>query len=460
VNDIHSGLNPTRVARVERPASVEALREALARARRERLSVAVCAGRHAMGGQQFATNGVLIDASPLGRVLEFDREAGQIEVEAGIQWPQLIESLLRIQRDSDAPGWGIAQKQTGADRLSLGGALAANAHGRGLSLRPMVADVEAFTLMDARGDLHRCSRESNPELFRLAIGGYGLFGVMTSVRLRLARRRKLERVVELVEVGDVERRFGERIREGYLFGDWQYSTALESDHGLRRGVFACYRPVADDVPIPAAQRELGVEDWAELLALSHNGRDQVYERYTRHYLATSGQIYWSDTHQESVYLDDYHRLLAAELGPASTGSEMISEVYVRRAELASFLGEVREDLLRNRVELIYGTVRLIEPDVETFLPWARERYACVIFNFHTQHDPAALEKTAEDFRRLIDRGLERGGSYFLTYHRWARRHQVLAAYPELPEFLRRKRDFDPGELFQSDWYRHHRAMLG
>ena len=37
--------------------------------------------------------------------------------------------------------------------------------------------------------------------------------------------------------------------------------------------------------------------------------------------------------------------------------------------------------------MIYGTVRLIERDDETFLAWARDRYACVIFNLHVEHTP-------------------------------------------------------------------------
>ena len=52
-----------------------------------------------------------------------------------------------------------------------------------------------------------------------------------------------------------------------------------------------------------------------------------------------------------------------------------------------------------------------------------------------------------------------GGSYFLTYHRWARREQVEAAYPQFAEFLRRKVQHDPQERFQSDWWRHYRTMF-
>ena len=105
-----------------------------------------------------------------------------VEAEAGIQWPELVDGLIAMQK-GQAPPWGIVQKQTGADRLTLGGALGANIHGRGLKLRPVIGDVESFTLMDADGSLRTCSRSENSELFRLAIGGYGLFGVVTRVRL-------------------------------------------------------------------------------------------------------------------------------------------------------------------------------------------------------------------------------------------------------------------------------------
>ncbi len=54
---------------------------------------------------------------------------------------------------------------------------------------------------------------------------------------------------------------------------------------------------------------------------------------------------------------------------------------------------------------------------------------------------------------------KRGGSYFLTYHRWAFPRQLEACYPQIREFFAQKRDQDPDELFQSDWYRHYRDAL-
>ena len=298
-----------------------------------------------------------------------------------------------------------------------------------------------------------------PELFSLAIGGYGLFGPIASVRLRLAPRRKIERVVEIVDTADLARRFEERIQAGFLFGDCQYSTDLGGESLLRQGVFSCYRPAPDDTPVPERHRQLSEQDWLDLISLGHVDRARAFQEYSSYYLSTSGQIYWSDTHQLSTYIDDYHTALAARLGDLSTGAEMITEIYVPRDAIFPFLEAVRADFLAHDVNLIYGTIRLIEPDRDTFLPWAKQGWACVIFNLHTQTDGSALRKTQMDFLRLIDRGIAFGGSYFLTYHRWARRDQVIACYPELPEFLRLKHSYDPEERFQSEWYRHYREMF-
>ena len=459
VNDIHSGLNRTRVRSIVRPESVEALRTVIAESRAAGRAVAVAGGRHAMGGQQFAADSVLLDTSRLNRVLNFDAGRGEVEVEAGIQWPELVNHLIEAQRGRRLQ-FGIVQKQTGADRLSLGGALAANVHGRGLALKPIINDVESFDLVDARGEVVRCSRGENPELFGLAVGGYGLFGVIARVTLRLAPRRKLRRVVRLIDLRDLMPAFEERVAAGFLYGDFQFMTDAAAEGFLRRGVFSCYEPVPDDAPEPQGHKELSAGEWRQLLYLAHADRRRAFESYAAHYLATDGQLYWSDTHQLSVYLDDYHRELDERLGAPHRGSEMITEVYVPRGELARFMEASRADFRARGTEPVYGTVRLIEKDDESFLAWAGERYACVVFNLHVAHTRAGIERARADFRRLIDRAVAHGGSYYLTYHRWATREQVSACYPQFPEFLRLKRRHDAAETFQSDWYRHYKALFG
>jgi FAD/FMN-containing dehydrogenase len=458
VNDVHSQLNRTRVRRILQPSSLAALQEAVRDARASGVPLCIAGGRHAMGGQQFAQDAALIDMSSMKRVLRFDAEAGLIEVEAGIEWPDLVDWLLAEQQGRDRQ-WGIIQKQTGADRLSLGGALAANVHGRGLSFKPIIADVESFVLVDADGNPCTCSRTENAELFRLAIGGYGLFGIIAAVTLRLSPRRKLERTVEITTVERSISAIDQRIGEGYLYGDFQFSTDARSDGFLRDGVFSLYRPVPPETPIPGTQQSLSAEDWQQLLLLAHADKARAFDVYSSFYRATSGQIYWSDTHQMSVYIDDYHRALDRQLGAAHPASEMITEVYVPREALTAFFDDLRGDFRTHAVDLIYGTIRFIEQDDESFLPWARQRYACTVMNLHTVHTEDGVRKAAQDFRRIIDRAIQHGGSYFLTYHRWAERRQVETCYPQFVEFLRLKRRYDPEGRFQSDWYRHYAAMF-
>jgi len=40
--------------------------------------------------------------------------------------------------------------------------------------------------MNQSGEILNCSREENPELFKLVIGGYGLFGIILDVKLKVA----------------------------------------------------------------------------------------------------------------------------------------------------------------------------------------------------------------------------------------------------------------------------------
>ena len=458
VNDIHSQLNATRVHGIERPTSIEALQSIVRSCKRESRAISIAGSRHAMGGQQFGDQTTLIDMRGLNGIVRFDEKKGEIEVEAGIEWPALIDYLVQAQI-VQSQSWGIIQKQTGADRLSIGGALAANIHGRGLRLKPIINDVVSFTLIDSEGNVRTCSRSENRELFMLAIGGYGLFGILARVKLRLMPRQKLQRVVKVIQVDELMASLNERIKGGFLYGDFQFSIATGHYEFLRQGVFSCYQPVDDSMPMPGEQKVFDEQDWRRLYHLSHSRKKQAVELYTRHYLSTSGQIYWSDTHQLSAYVDDYHQRVDEQLGVKVRGSEMITEIYVPRDALVRFLSDVRNDFLEHRVNLIYGTVRLIEKDDESFLAWAKKPYACVIFNLHVDHDQAGKKQAVHHFRRLIDRGIQHGGSYYLTYHRWATRSQVETCYPQFAEFLKLKKIYDPAERFQSEWYRHYKTMF-
>jgi FAD/FMN-containing dehydrogenase len=455
LNDVHSQLNATAVARIERPRNLAALQAVIAQARAGGLSVSIAGGRHAMGGQQFASGALHIDTGALSAVLGSDAVRGWLHIEAGATWPQIIEASHHIS-GPDGATWGIRQKQTGVDAVSLGGSISANAHGRGLLMQPLGDDIENLTLVNAEGDVILCSREHNAELFSLVIGGYGLFGVIYSATLRLAPRQRLQRVVDIIDLDDAMNAVLRRVDEGCCYGDFQFAIDAGDDGFLRRGVLACYRPA----PLDAAQDEaadLPPETWLQLLQLAHEDKRAAFRLYAQHYLATHGQCYWSDTMQQSTYLPSYAEYLERARGDAPRRESLvIGEHYVPRDRLMAFMQRARAVLRAQGSEVIYGTIRSILRDTVSFLPWAKDDYACVVFNLRTPHTAAGVERTAAAFRALTDASLALDGSFFLTYHRHASAAQVEAAYPRFREFLQHKRALDPHERFTSDWYRHYR----
>ena len=459
LNDVHSQLNATTVAAVERPQTVAELQSIVRRARAAGLPVSVAGGRHAMGGQQFAAGSLHIDMTALDRVLHADPVRGLLHIEAGADWPRIITASHAMEISPGKP-WGIRQKQTGVDAVSLGGSISANAHGRGLLMQPIGDDIEDLTLVNALGEQLVCSRDQHAELFSLVIGGYGLFGIIYSATLRLTPRQRVKRVVDIIDLDDAMNAVYRRTDEGCRFGDFQFVIDTFDESFLRRGVFACYKPSDTVGAEPAATADLAPDTWLNLLRLAHDDKRQAFRLYAQHYLGTDGNHYWSDTMQLSTYIPSYADFLensrSADAAPAVKETLVIGEHYVPRGQLLAFMQQARAVFRRFGTEVIYGTIRAILRDSVSFLPWAKEDFACVIFNLRTPHTDAGLRRTADTFRALIDLSNGLGGSFFLTYHRYASVSQVESAYPRFREWLGRKKLYDPDELFASDWYVHYR----
>jgi hypothetical protein len=112
---------------------------------------------------------VTLDISGLNRTLRLDAERRSIEVQAATPWSALA-ACTGQPLDAGLPG-------------TIGDAVSANAPGPdGI---PIVSHVETVTLVTPDGEVRRADRHAHPDLFALAVGGYGLAGVLYSVTLRI-----------------------------------------------------------------------------------------------------------------------------------------------------------------------------------------------------------------------------------------------------------------------------------
>lgn len=126
------------------------------------------------------TNGRMLNTLKLDRFIAFDRECGVLEAEAGVTLEAVIRLVL-------LHGWFLPTTP-GTKFVTLGGALANDVHGKNHHRVGTFGNhVLAFELARSDGAILTCSRTENEEFFKATIGGLGLTGLITKVRLQLTR---------------------------------------------------------------------------------------------------------------------------------------------------------------------------------------------------------------------------------------------------------------------------------
>ncbi|RIY01844.1 FAD-binding oxidoreductase [Aureimonas flava] len=122
--------------------------------------------------------GVLVDMRGRDRIVSFDPQDGVIEAEAGVLLHEITERV--------APHGWFLPVTPGTQFVTLGGALANDVHGKNHHRRGTFGRwVESFTLLRSDLGALTCSRTQNADFFAATIGGLGLTGIVTRVRLRL-----------------------------------------------------------------------------------------------------------------------------------------------------------------------------------------------------------------------------------------------------------------------------------
>src|SRR6516164_9831116 len=183
-----SRLSPTPVAKhitISKPGTddlIARIRAELKEAAAERRPVAASVARHSMGGQSLPRDGTAISLD--GGPLEMDTAAKTYRTSAANRWWDVIRIL-------DARGFSPAVMQSNSD-FGVGSTFCVNAHGWPVPHGPFGSTVKAIRMVLADGTLVQCSRTENAELFSLAMGGYGLFGIIVDLDVEMTPNLLLE----------------------------------------------------------------------------------------------------------------------------------------------------------------------------------------------------------------------------------------------------------------------------
>ena len=122
------------------------------------------------------TDGILTTLEGLGGVIEVDRNAPEAWVWAGTRIADLGEALHAVKL-------GMAN-QGDIDRQSLAGAISTATHGTGVNFGNLSTQVAGLRVVGASGEILSLSRAADADLFRAAAVSFGLFGVISQIKLR------------------------------------------------------------------------------------------------------------------------------------------------------------------------------------------------------------------------------------------------------------------------------------
>jgi FAD/FMN-containing dehydrogenase len=440
------------VQTIHSPRTVEGIREALSQARKSNLPLCMMGTTHNLGGHAFSEGAVALDLTRFNRVVSLDVPGKRITVESGISWEKIQDTVN---------GSGLAVKAMQSDNnFTVGGSLSSNAHGRDLQFSTVIHSVLGFRIMLADGSVLQASRSENAELFRLSIGGYGMFGIILEVDLELVENSVYQQSSEIISIAALPDYFERNIR-----GDSDVKLFIARPSIAPRGFL-------DDTIVmkwrttPARPRnifhldhERNVRRDRFLFALSRNytwGKTVRWraEKFITLHPSRGGFVSRNNSMRppvSAIKMFDYH-------SPADT--DVIQEFFVPISRFVSFMDAARTILRESQTNLLGLTIRYVKADRESVLSYApREGALAAVLYYNEPLTPEGRAKSNMLTQHLIRLAVQNGGTFYLTYAREVDLDDLRRAYPRIDEFFQAKHRYDPENRFTSRFFGLYRSKF-
>ncbi len=476
VNDV-STINPISVTCVFKPRTVEEVSDVVkwifdwnSLNSDRKISLSIAGTRYSQGGHVANDGGITLDLSRLNRVFTPVQHNGgwEVKVQAGALWHQVHDVIKQYN------GMSLANKvQQSSTPFSVGGSLSVNAHGRNFSYGSMIHSVRSIRVVLPNGQIVHADRNRNSDIFRLAIGGYGLFGVITEVTLELIPNHTL--AVEhkhfntidsyityiLGKLQDVDR--GQIIRDtngqisiekyspvSYLFA----TVALDKKNFLKSINSYIYNqedPIDNTgkVNLDPAPGLLNLKAWLTKIGFlaKRNG-----------YLVKAAQEL---QHRFLMKQDTRLKTLTPPIKPilavtSKNKPDLLQEYFVPVDRVPEFFLSLRKVFENNDIILSNVSLRFIPKShdraILSYVSDIEDQFAIVLY-FSMNLDDANIAKASQWTQTLVQSAIDLGGRYYLPYQRWPTQEQFESAYPMRSEFVAFKKQIDPYDVFTNRFHK-------
>lgn len=440
----------------------------------EKIHISVAGARHSQGGHIASIQGIVLDMKHLSLVDNPKIKNGlwTVKAEAGALWSD-VHQVINVFK-----GYSLANKvQQSSTPFTIGGTLSVNAHGRSFSYGSVINSVERITIILPDGTLTTASRTENASLFKQAIGGYGLFGVIIDATLELHENHYLkphsitfdspEEYIELLTetLRDTPRHSIKRNKSGALIAEQLSSVAflfatlsLNSEGFMTKGTAYTYRQLSDvdktgfvnPDPKPnlfnirALVTKIGF--WLKRKGL---------------FVATAQKAQYKFLMTQNTRLKVLTPPIKPILEAANTDKpDLLQEYFIPVKQMPEFLKHVKKVFSNNGVILSNASLRFI-PKTEnssliTYESANKDQLAIVLY-FSLELNKKNISKAKIWTQELVDKSISLKGRYYLPYQEWPSKEQFKKAYPSYNTFKEYKMSIDPNEVFSNRFYQYYIA---
>lgn len=449
INDA-SCLNKTAIYGIVKVKSEGDIQNALRFARQNQLKVTVAGQRHSMGGQSFSNGGLVLDMRDFNGI-KLNSNDMILTAQSGATWAQ-IQPVL------DQAGLSVKAMQS-INVPTVGGTLSVNAHGIAHDPGQIAPTVKSARIMLSNGEIKTASLTLNSELFRLTLGGYGLFGVILDADLNVVRNEVYEwrtQYMDYTQFPDYYRKHVEgNSRIGLAYGRLSVSPdsylAETAFHTYEKrdwiGAIPSLEPVGHDWLVRLVLNLSKTGDWGRRMrwSLEKYMEPRIYSCLSRNQAMIRGEGCLVTRNHEMADPMSY-------LKDRLDDTDILQEYFIPQEKMAKFVEGLRQVVYKEKANLLNVTIRIVHRDTITALPYAREAMFAFVLYFNQKLEEADSERLRNVTIGLINLALFLNGTYYLPYQLYYSAAQLHEAYPEIDEFFAAKKRYDPSGLFTNKFY--------
>jgi FAD/FMN-containing dehydrogenase len=456
------------------PANAEELRDIVIMARKSNIKISVAGQGYSMGGQTYFDDGYQISTNKLTKIIDFQRfnqninlidissesrslktseensliNYGTITVESGCKWYNIIDYISRY-------GYSIECMQSFCD-FSVGGSISVNCHGQDIMNNPMISSILSIQLCDSNGRIITITPLDN--LFYYVVGGYGLFGVIISVKLRLTLNRKIKSEAFMIDINDYENTLINSINNGNIM----FHSGRVDITDFSKCVIINYSILPneitynDSIDIKSKSNDLILyperiklkKSFMEGISIAVISNIQSLKKYKR----LGEEKHVENTTRNMFMISTVNSLQTPFY---ITGNFILQEYFIplnrnkgnNLSKFDYFMIGLNQIIQTYKINLINISLRYVKPNNSILSYSPEESIAIVLYIDLDKYK--SIDNVIEWTREIITLALNNDGHYYLPYHLFATKEQFIRSYPLYQTFITEKYRYDPTDMFQS-----------